>query len=98
MGRWLIAVLLLIAGIHSAQAGLYESGEPYEFMPKNGKAAAHSFDNFRIRLSDLRGIAVSSPQPTSLRQKYLARRDELNAHFPRLSAEELNVLGACDYR
>jgi len=77
---------------------LYESGEPYEFVPKDGKVAAHSFDNFRIRLSDLRGIAVNSPQPSSLRLKYLAKRDELRAGFRRLSAPELDVLGACDYR
>jgi hypothetical protein len=91
-------MVISVVGFQSASAGLYESGEPYEFVPKDGKVAAHSFDHFRIRLSDLRGIAVNSPQPSSLRQKYIAKRDELSPRFRRLSAPELDVLGACDYR
>src|SRR5262249_53444478 len=98
MGRWLIPLLLAMACANYVHAGLYESGQPYEFMPRDGKVMSHSFDNFRIRLSDLRGIAVNLPQPSSLRQKYLARRDELNSARRRLSAPELDVLGACNYR
>src|SRR5262245_24029210 len=98
MHRWMNTFLLSMASISWAHAGLYESGEPYEFVPKEGKVTAQSFDKFRDRLSDVRGIGVNTPQPSSLRQKYLSRRDALNATRRRLSAAELNVLGACNYR
>src|SRR5262245_52259569 len=98
MGRWLIALFVFIILVHSARSRLYESGEPDEFVPKDRKVAAHWFDNFRLQLSDLRGIAVNSPHPSPLRQKYIARRDALNGARRRLSAGELNALGACNYR
>ncbi len=98
MRHLIFALLALTTVTNAANAGLYESGEPYEFVPNDGKVAAHSFDSFRIRLSDLRSIPVPSPQPSALRRKYLERRDELNAVRRRLNASELDVLGSCYYR
>jgi tetratricopeptide (TPR) repeat protein len=99
MCRTAIALLISFTFLGLLRAGLYESGEKYEFVPKDGKVAAHSFDSFRLRLSDLRGIGVPPPQPPSkLRKEYMAKRDQLNAARRRLSAPELDVLGACYYR
>src|SRR5262245_62123833 len=98
MRRFLIALVMSMFTLPAAQAVLYESGEPYEFVPRNGKVDAHSFDNFRLRLSDLRGIAVDSQQPSSLRRQYVERRDSLASAQGRLSGPELDVLGACSYR
>src|SRR5262245_51649469 len=79
-------------------AGLYVPGESGEVVHRDGKIAALSFDQLRLKLNDLRSIAMDLPVPSEMRKQVLAQREDLQRRRSRLNAEELNVLGGCNYR
>lgn len=69
-----------------------------EFITRDGAVEPLPFDRFRLKMSDLIGIAIPGPSPTEWRQKVLAQRDQLQARRRRLTVDELLLLGEADYR
>ncbi len=97
MRQILIAVLVLAFPL-PARAGIYIPGQEPELVGKDGKPRELPFDQFRLRLADLKGIPVAVPE-SEARKKYLKRLAELESRRPeRLSADELLQLGECQVR
>lgn len=96
--RCVLACVGAILCILPARAGLFLPEESIDFVSKDGKTVALTFDQFRLKLGDVVGIAARLATPTRPREQYLARARELEDRRRRLTTDELNVLGAYYYR
>lgn len=97
MQRILMA-LISLAAVSPVHAGFYVPGEEPELVTKDGSAQELSFDQFRLRLAELKSIPVPNPE-SAARKKYLERLAQLPARpLEQLSVNDLLVMGECQVR
>jgi tetratricopeptide (TPR) repeat protein len=96
--RQTLMAFVILAAASPVYAGLYVPGEEPELVARDGKAIEMPFDQFRLRLAELKAIPVTPPD-SPLRKAYLKRRADLESRrLERLSVQEMISLGECQVR
>ena len=96
--RQTLMAFVILAAASPVHAGLYVPGEEPELVARDGKEIEMPFDQFRLRLAELKAIPVTPPD-SPLRKAYLKRRADLESRrLERLSVQEMISLGECQVR